>query len=335
MTQHKSFPICGLKVLDEEQGIVEAYVSVFGNVDHGGDRVLLGAFDGSLKRWDASEDVIPVIFTHKWDDIDAHVGEVLEAKEVPPGDPSLPEQIREFGGLYVKKQYDLTEEGGRKVFKRLRKRAIKEFSFAYDTIKEKRATDGANDLIELDLIEVGPTLKGMNPLTVLAGAKSASKAWPRLSGSFEELKDLLSANLYPSALEHLQNDDDVELSYIWGVYIEATFADRVVVSVDYVDTENDVEIIFLQFPYTIDADGNVELGEGIEVQFVATPKADPRSEILKRRKSVKKETVTEKPEETKSRTKPEEPATAKGEEFEVRSPLETILAIDEAAEVPA
>jgi HAMP domain-containing protein len=55
------------------------------------------------------------------------------------------------------------------------RRSLKEFSFGYSIPKggEKRAKDGANDLTEIDLAEVGPTLKGMNPATELHAVKSA------------------------------------------------------------------------------------------------------------------------------------------------------------------
>ena len=54
----------------------------------------------------------------------------------------------------------------------MRQRAIKEFSFAYDVQQARPGPGGALDLMQLDLIEVGPTLKGMNPLTALVGVKT-------------------------------------------------------------------------------------------------------------------------------------------------------------------
>jgi Caudovirus prohead serine protease len=47
----------------------------------------------------------------------------------------------------------------------LKSRRVRQWSFAYDVIKERTADDGVNELIELDLIEIGPTLKGANPMT--------------------------------------------------------------------------------------------------------------------------------------------------------------------------
>jgi HK97 family phage prohead protease len=161
--QHKSYP-AQFKALDDEQeqGIFEAVVSVFDNVDKVNDRVIKGAFADSLKAWAESGDPIPVIWNHEWDDLDAHVGKVLEAKEIDQG-------------LWIKGQMDLEEDFARRLFRKLKERRIKEFSFGYE-IKERAFVeeDGrtVNELRVLDLFEVGPTLKGANPDTQLLGVKA-------------------------------------------------------------------------------------------------------------------------------------------------------------------
>lgn len=155
--QHKSCK-AEFKALDDSTGTFEAIVSVFGNVDKVNDRVVKGAFASSIKKWKESGDPIPVIWSHQWDDPDAHIGKTLEAEENDTG-------------LYVKGQLDLDDPFAAKVYKLLKERRVKEFSFAYDTIDEKSTKDGINELLELDVIEVGPTLKGANPETQLIGAK--------------------------------------------------------------------------------------------------------------------------------------------------------------------
>jgi HK97 family phage prohead protease len=164
-----------IKSVDETNRTVEQIVSVFGNVDYGGDRVVAGAFKGSLERWTLSGDPIPAIWSHTWDDPFAHIGAVLEARELEPGNPALPTEIADLGGLYVKYRVDDKPFAGQ-VFDLLKERRVREASFAYDVLKERRAADGANDLLELDLIEVGPTLKGMNPMTQLLSMKNVREA---------------------------------------------------------------------------------------------------------------------------------------------------------------
>lgn len=141
-------------------GEFEALVAVFGNVDSVGDRVIKGAFTKSLEEWKASGDPIPVIFSHQWDNLHAHVGEVFSAEERDEG-------------LYVKARLDLEDDFARDLWKKMKRRRIREMSFAYDVVHERKADDGANDLTELKIIEVGPTLKGINPETQLLAVKSS------------------------------------------------------------------------------------------------------------------------------------------------------------------
>lgn len=171
-------------------GTFDAIVAVFNNIDLGGDRLIPGAFAESIDDWRKSGDPIPVIFSHQWDDLYAHVGEVdpNNVKELLPGDAELPPELAELGGLLIKNaKMDLEAPGEAGAFAstlwgKLKRRAIKEFSFAYDIPPGgARPTKDAMDLVKVGLIEVGPTLKGMNPATALLNAKAARKAIDGLS----------------------------------------------------------------------------------------------------------------------------------------------------------
>jgi HK97 family phage prohead protease len=164
MTEHKSFPVSDFKAEPDEPGSFNALVSVFGNVDYGGDRVMPGAFTKSLAKWQEAGDPIPVIWNHQWENPLAHIGKV---------DPS--EAIESEDGLAVKGVLDLDNDFARQVHRLLAERRVKELSFGYNVVDSEQK-DGANNLIELDLIEVGPTLKGMNPATQLLAVKSYSLA---------------------------------------------------------------------------------------------------------------------------------------------------------------
>lgn len=160
--EQKTFRLASFKAVDQAQGVFEAIVSVFGNVDRAGDRVMPGAFNGSLASWEQKGRPIPVIFAHDWGNLDAHIGEVLEAKETEDG-------------LWVKGKLEMDEPFAQRVWKKMKRGTIAEFSFAYDVVdsylvKEK---DGSyiNELRAVDLFEVGPCLVGMNPETELLGVK--------------------------------------------------------------------------------------------------------------------------------------------------------------------
>lgn len=143
-------------------GEFEALVSVYGNVDLIGDRVVAGAFDKSVEAWRESGDPIPIVWSHAWDNPEAHIGFA---------DPADVESTPD--GLVIKGRIDVDKPFARQVFDLMSARRVREWSFAYDVIDEAKADDGANDLRELALIEAGPTLKGINPATDTIDVKAA------------------------------------------------------------------------------------------------------------------------------------------------------------------
>jgi HK97 family phage prohead protease len=164
--KQRSFKLTSFKALDQGLGIFEALVAVFGNVDRGGEKILPGAFTKSLAAWAQRGRPIPVIFSHDWGNLDAHIGEVREAKELPDG-------------LYVKGQLEMDEPFAARVWKKMARGTLAEFSFAYDVVDATlvKGADGAyvNELRELELLEVGPCLVGMNPETQLLGVKEGRR----------------------------------------------------------------------------------------------------------------------------------------------------------------
>ena len=159
--QHKSFTTA---TNTASAGEFEALVAVFGNVDKGGDRIMPGAFTKTLAAWRASGDPVPVIWSHDWNTPDAHIG-VAYAKDMK----------QTHRGLLVKGRLDVDDNPtARRAHKLMSRRSLKEFSFGYSVPSggQRKADDGANELIELDLYEIGPTLKGMNPATELHAVKS-------------------------------------------------------------------------------------------------------------------------------------------------------------------
>ncbi|MDP9145052.1 MAG: HK97 family phage prohead protease, partial [Actinomycetota bacterium] len=150
-----------------EEGVFEAIVASY-NVDSIGDRIIPGAFKKSLDAWKARGNPIPVLWAHKSDDPDYHIGHVLEAEERPEG-------------LWVKAQLDIDDPGSKsaKIYRLLKGRRVTQFSFAYDEVDARpaeKSDDGAKkDLHELALHEIGPCLIGMNRQTSLLDVKSASQ----------------------------------------------------------------------------------------------------------------------------------------------------------------
>lgn len=155
-----------VKAYDALTGVAEAVVSVFGNVDLGGDRVVEGAFAKTLQEWKAKGDPIPVIWSHEWDDPTSHIGIVTDAAE-----------RADIGGLWVKMKFDIeANPKAAYVARLLKERRVTQFSFGYFARDWKTVTDAdgttVRELLDIDLFEVGPTLLGMNPATQLIEAAS-------------------------------------------------------------------------------------------------------------------------------------------------------------------
>ncbi len=160
----KSFGLSEVKTIDNGQpGSFEAVVAVFGNVDDGGDRMVKGAFSRTL----AENGMPPVVWSHEWQV--PPIGTITDAKETDEG-------LHVKGRLFVGADED--HAVAKQVHAAMKAGALKEFSFGY-------ATKGSNDveedgksireLTDVDLFEVGPTLKGMNPATRLVGVKALER----------------------------------------------------------------------------------------------------------------------------------------------------------------
>jgi HK97 family phage prohead protease len=144
-------------------------VSAYHNIDFQGDRVMPGAFTKTIAEWEASGDPCPFIWSHAWSDPMAHVGVVTKFTDTPKG-------------LVV--DFDITDstDFAKQVARLLKERRVTQASFAYDVVRERKGEDGANELLELKLIECGPTLSGANPLTELLSRKSVQAMLARETG---------------------------------------------------------------------------------------------------------------------------------------------------------
>lgn len=167
MHNSKSLP-ASVKAIEETEGagIVEALVATY-DVDSGGDRIVPGAFTKSLEEWRESGTLIPFIWSHQHSDLDAYIGDVLEAEETDEG-------------LRVRAQLDMEDEKARKAFRLIKGGRIRNYSFAYEVLDEEpdEAGGGETALKELRIFEVGPTLIGMNQNTRTLAAKNHSDESP-------------------------------------------------------------------------------------------------------------------------------------------------------------
>lgn len=172
MIRRKVFPSAEFKTIDDAEGIAEMIVSVFHNIDDGGEIVMPGFFAGSIERRKTGDGRPRAkgVWAHDWS---KPVAKTLDARELPPGDPGLPADIRDFGGLWVRGQFNLATQRGRESFSDLQFGTVDEFSIGYSVIRDEWDKEtGVTRLREGEWYEWSPVLAGMNPLTALVGTKS-------------------------------------------------------------------------------------------------------------------------------------------------------------------
>lgn len=163
----KDLSVKGVKVLDEEKGIVEAFVAGIGNRDSVNDIIQAGAFEDSIKNRNPKG-----VWSHDWQ---RPVSKTLEIREVASGSSELPQKMKEagIGGLYVKTQFNLDTQDGRDALSWVKFFGEEsEWSIGYKTVEEEwDKKKKANLLHKVDLFEYSPVIFGANSLTATVGVK--------------------------------------------------------------------------------------------------------------------------------------------------------------------
>lgn len=180
-SEFKTFPYIELK-RDDDQGIVEHLITVFGIVDHGKDVCHPGAFTKTITERGHK---IRVLDAHNTDSVMRVVGKPLGLKEIardelPAG--ILEEYPEATGGLWARTQFLMDTPEGKGVFTRIKEGAVDEFSYGYDALDYDHETrDWRGESIDVRnlrtnrLYEYSPVLWGMNPATATMSAKDADE----------------------------------------------------------------------------------------------------------------------------------------------------------------
>jgi hypothetical protein len=148
--------IAKIKALPEEgEGIIEAYVSVFGNADSYGEVVDKGAFVDFIR------DYFPRypkgVWAHDWE---APIAKTMEIRE------------DEFG-LYIKGKLILTVQKAKEAYDLIKEGVITDFSFGYGVDEDYYdSVDGLRHLRKLSIYEWSPVLVGANRRAELISVKS-------------------------------------------------------------------------------------------------------------------------------------------------------------------
>lgn len=181
--EEKSFPVFLLKA-DSELGIVEAIVSVIGNIDLGDDVIHPGSF---VKTITERLGKIRVLDNHRTTSNLDVIGKPLEIRELSKAE--LPPELllkhpTATGGLYTKTQYFMNTPEGKGIFERIKEGGIDEYSIGFSIPRGKYDVssviiDGIKKQIrnirEIRLFEYSPVIFGMNDATTTLAAKSDEK----------------------------------------------------------------------------------------------------------------------------------------------------------------
>ena len=170
--KHQQVPV---EIKAQDEGRFSALAAVWDVIDRVGDRMLRGAFGESLRKWRQSGKRIPVVWSHGTDDPEKVIGS------------ADPNDVRETtSGLQVDGVLDIADSPtARRVFELLKTGTISGWSFGYVT-KRQRHRKGANEIQEVELLELGPTVSPANPATATLGVKDMESGPPSENGGKSE-----------------------------------------------------------------------------------------------------------------------------------------------------
>lgn len=172
--------------LNIDNGTITGYASTWTREpDSYGDIVAKGAFAECIENLKAEGKVLPLLFNHSSDDIDAYIGTVTNLEE-------------DDHGLKFDAVFDDTKEAQRARELAATGRLVK-FSFAYDILDQGEVVleDGrkANELRKLNIHEVSLVLYPANPdtsiVSVKAGRRNSAKDEDKIRQAIMLLQDVL------------------------------------------------------------------------------------------------------------------------------------------------
>lgn len=135
---------------DKAQGIIEAYVSIFDNVDLVGDIIKRGAFMESLRK------KLPKgVWMHNWEE---PIAKTLTGEE-------------DDKGLFIRAQFNLETQRGRESFSDIKFGIIDEFSIGFKILDYEWDENDNRIIKKVRLYEWSPVLAGANPDTELINVK--------------------------------------------------------------------------------------------------------------------------------------------------------------------
>lgn len=170
----KVLPAIGAKVLQDAggQGLVEAYCSVFNNVDYAGEIIRPGFFADTIAQSTTQGKTLPkILWSHNM--YEQPIGVTREAEEVLPYDARLPAVIQQLGGLRVVGQFNMDTQLGRDTFSNIKMGALDKYSIGYYVLVDSYDREsGIVELLKGEWLEWSPVNFAANDATLTVDAKN-------------------------------------------------------------------------------------------------------------------------------------------------------------------
>lgn len=172
----KALDVLETKILDGSQGIVEAYCSVFNNVDYAGEVIRPGFFKHDIEEAATTSKKLPtILWSHN--SYEPPLGRTTEAEEVLPWDVRLPKSIQALGGLRVVGSFNMDYQKARDIFTLIQRGDLDKYSIGYYVIEDKfNRETGLVELLLGKWVEWSPVNFAANDMTLTVGAKGAKQA---------------------------------------------------------------------------------------------------------------------------------------------------------------
>ena len=169
----------------DEGKVLEAYVSIFNNVDSYGDIIVKGAFAESIKK------KLPVgAWAHNWDE---PIAKTLEARE-------------DDKGLYIKAKFVEGVQRADEAYALIKEGVITEFSIGFSVLEDESNDAGNRILKKIKLYEWSPVLAGANSETEVISIKSAEIKAEEEEAKEEEEEEKKKAEELRVKITELQKD---------------------------------------------------------------------------------------------------------------------------------
>lgn len=143
-------------VVNADEGVMQFYASVWGNVDSYGDIMVRGAFANAIEAFKMNGKYPKVVWNHDWDE---PLGKTLD-------------MVEDDYGLLMTVQFNFDVQRAREIWSLYKQEALTDFSFGFSVTGEDYDAEGHRLITSVRLYEVSPVLIGANERTHVTDMKS-------------------------------------------------------------------------------------------------------------------------------------------------------------------